>query len=116
MRKEWLKKPVNIRPRPPLRRWMKIANRHPAGKVKAVTASGLLEAIETRANRAPDAVQKILRNGNGKFHSARGSGGKGNISKGKGQSSGQFSGHSKETSAGKGKGTSQGTKGGRGKG
>ena len=59
MRKEWLKKPVKILPRPRSRRWMKIANRLPAEKVKAVKSSKLLEARETRANSAKDAVQKI---------------------------------------------------------
>ena len=43
------------------RRWMKIANRRPAEKVKAVKASRLLEARETRANPAKDALQKILK-------------------------------------------------------
>ena len=62
MRKEWLKKPVMIRPSPPSRRWMKIADGHPAGKVRAVTASRVLEARDTRANPATDALQKILKN------------------------------------------------------
>ena len=50
-----------IRPKPLSRRWMKIANRRPAEKVKAVKASRLLEARETRANSAKDALQKILK-------------------------------------------------------
>ena len=61
MRKEWLKKPVEIRSRPPSRRWMKIANRRPAGEVKAVTARRPLEARETRANAATEALQKNLK-------------------------------------------------------
>ena len=60
MRKEWLKKPVRIRPRPPSRRRMKIANRRSAEKVKAVKASRLLEARETRAHPAKEALQKDL--------------------------------------------------------
>ena len=46
-----------------------------------------------------------FKNGNGKSNSAKGNGGKANFSKGKGPSSGLFSGHSKGMSAGKGKGT-----------
>ena len=61
MLREWLKKPVKIRPRPPSRRWMKIANQRPAEKVKAVKASRLLEARETRAHPAKEALQKILK-------------------------------------------------------
>ena len=61
MRKEWHKKPARIRPKPLSRRWMKIANRRPAEKVKAVKASRLLEARETRADPAKDALQKILK-------------------------------------------------------
>ena len=61
MRKEWLKKPVKIRPGPPSRRWTKIANRSPAEKVESVKASRLLEARETRANPGKDALQKILK-------------------------------------------------------
>ena len=40
---------------------MKIANGRPAGKVKAVTASRLLEAREPRANPATNALGKILK-------------------------------------------------------
>ena len=58
MRKEWLKKPVKICPRPPSRSWMKVANRPPVEKVKAVKASKPLEARETRANPAKEALQK----------------------------------------------------------
>ena len=61
MQKEWHKKPARIRPKPLSRRWMKIANRRPAQKGKAVKASRLLEARETRANSAKDALQKILK-------------------------------------------------------
>ena len=61
MRKEWRKKPARIRPKPLSRRWMKIANQRLAEKVKAVEASRLLEARETRANPAKDALQKILK-------------------------------------------------------
>ena len=61
MRKEWLKKPVKIHPRPLSERWKKGANRRPAERVKAVTASRHLEAREIRANPATDALQKILK-------------------------------------------------------
>ena len=61
MRKEWHKKPARIRPKPLSRRWKKIANQRPAEKVKAVKVSRLLEARETRANPAKDALQKILK-------------------------------------------------------
>ena len=61
MRKEWHIKPARIRPKPLSRRWMKIANRSPAEKVKAVKATMLLEARETRASPAKDALQKILK-------------------------------------------------------
>ena len=61
MRKDWHKKPARIRRKPLSRRWMKIANRRPAEKVKAVKASKLLEARETRAHPAKDALQKIFK-------------------------------------------------------
>ena len=61
MQKEGHKKPARIRPKPLSRRWMKIANRRPAEKVKAVKASRLLEARKTRANPAKDPLQKILK-------------------------------------------------------
>ena len=60
MRKEWHKKQARIRPKPLSRRWMKIANRRPAEEVNAVKARRLLEARDTRANPAKDALQKIL--------------------------------------------------------
>ena len=60
-RKEWLRKQARIRRRLPPKRWMKIAKRCSTGKVKALRASRLLEARETRANPATDAVQKILK-------------------------------------------------------
>ena len=61
MRKEWHKKPARIRPKPLSRRWMKIANRRTAEKVKAVKASRRPEARETRANPTKDALQKIFK-------------------------------------------------------
>ena len=88
----------------------------PSGKGKGSkgqqTSGGKGNQGQSSQGRSPE----NLKNGNAKSNSAKGNGGKGSFFKGKGQSSGQFSGHSKPMSAGKGKGTSQGTKGGRGKG
>ena len=88
----------------------------PSGKGKGSrgqpTSGGRGNQGQSNQGRSPENFE----NGNGKGNSAKGSGGKGNFSQRKGQSGGQFSGHSKRMSAGKGKGTFQGTNGGQGKG